>query len=190
MESYKTPFDFNKFYTLQNIDEVSGWDGYIDTEGNFYITKPNSIDYWMGSFNLHADFADDYLTIVKGIDSISSVIREEIKSGKIKDDCLYGAKDYLVHVLGWVSIGHSNITDEVYTCVPSEEYCGLKPTEIQKQVALKLYEINSYDMRDYFYKFDGIMPEYTEEDIKRLNRMYGIEDEEVEVVEDDFLSGE
>jgi hypothetical protein len=172
--SYEYSFDFNDFLTLENIEEAKDWDGYIDPKGRFFRTKPNYSDYWMGSFNLHKDFAYDYLREIEKIDDVDEAIKEGLKTGKIKDDWLNGAKDYIVHVLGWVSIGHSNITEEVYTCVPQQQYCGLKPNEIQKRIALKIYEMNNYDMKDYFYRFDGIVPELDEEEIQRINRQYGV----------------
>jgi len=155
--SYEYSFDFNDFLTLENIEEAKDWDGYIDPKGRFFRTSNKKIDY-----------------AIEKIDDVDEAIKEGLKTGKIKDDWLNGAKDYIVHVLGWVSIGHSNITEEVYTCVPQQQYCGLKPNEIQKRIALKIYEMNNYDMKDYFYRFDGIVPELDEEEIQRINRQYGV----------------
>lgn len=60
------------------------WDGYIDPNGAFHGTRPGSIMYYLGSHNLHEDWADVYLK------------DEVVKSGR--------AKDTLVDKHGWVSM--------------------------------------------------------------------------------------
>jgi len=176
MDNYNSQFNFQEYFTLKNIEDVIGWDGYIDPKGRFYLTKPNNANYWNGSYNLHADFADDYLRIIKKINDIDYTIKEGIKNGRIKDSFLMGAKDYLVNVLGWVSIGYSNYQNEVYTCVPVENYCGLKPTKQQKEIAFKLYQLNNYDMDDYYFKFEGKIIELSNEEIQNINK-FKLEDE-------------
>jgi hypothetical protein len=174
---YKSDFNFDMKFTLETLGDYAHWDGYITPDGCFYTTKPSYTDYWNGSYNCHQDFADDYVYCVLGNEEIDSTVKELVKQleERNKDEWyrINGAKDYVVEFLGWVSIGHSNMTGEVYTCVPHKEYFGHKVTEIQKKIALEIYQANKYNMKDYFWKFDGISPygdePLSEEEIKLID---------------------
>jgi hypothetical protein len=139
-------------FTINEIEDVLDWNVYITPDGFIYPTKPNYCDYYHGSFNCHRDFAEQYCEEILGITDMHQAIKEANSENKY----MYGAQDYLIHVKGWVSIGVSNLTGNVYVSVP---YNHKTLTEIQKQIAFKFYEHNEFDMKDYYLKFDGILPD-------------------------------
>ena len=163
---YKSEFDFDLKLTLETLGDYAHWDGYITPDGYFLPTKPSHTDYWNGSYFCHRDYADDYIYCVLGNEDIDKTIRESERKvqEKYKSEMYYlnGIQDYVIEYLGWVSIGHSNLTKKVYSNVPHRDYFGHQVTEIQKKIALEIYKANDYAMDDYFLTFDEISPIETE----------------------------
>jgi hypothetical protein len=117
--------DYN--YDLNPVKEItSGWEGFIDVEGKFYQTKPIGMSYWNDSANCHDDFACEYL-------SYNNVTDYEDE------------KDYMVYTLRWVVYGHLISNGNVHVERPEG-----KLTKAQEDTLMKLFELNSDDMKEYF----------------------------------------
>jgi hypothetical protein len=121
------------FEPVEKLDDCVGWDGYIDPKGNFYKTKPRGTAWYMGSANLHAEFAGAYLEHIDGA-----------YAANMKD-----AKDYLVNELGWISYGCLILLGmEVYIEAPSRR-SKHKVTAEQKKKLRELFFLNKDDMKIY-----------------------------------------
>jgi hypothetical protein len=133
-------FDFNP---VKDLKDCKGWDGYIDPYGNFYKTKPRGATFYMGSANLHAEFADAYLEHTKE---------------KYKDD----GKDYLVYNLKWISYGFLILTgNECYVMTPHNKK---DITKAQKDKLFSLFQLNGDDMQLYFDSVEDL----TDDDISLI----------------------
>jgi hypothetical protein len=78
-----------QFYISEESKKVfylKEWDGYISPDGIFYALKPTGINYWDSSFNIHEDWADQYIEM--HCDGVSTLC----------------PKDYMVDSLGWIAV--------------------------------------------------------------------------------------
>lgn len=185
LKDYEPTFDFNEVYTIDNIEEKKGWDGYIDRDGKFYPTKPTLYESWNGSCNLHSDYADEYLYFIEKIDP-DEVIRHLEKEGKITGWRLRGPKDYVVNIMGWVSMGYSRFMGN-FVVVPEPEYNNMVLTQAQKDLAKKMYEMNGFEMADYYRKFEDKEVELTPSELAELEQwkaLYSDEEEGITAAEE------
>lgn len=139
----------NKDTSKEDLDRVNKWDGWIDREGKFYPTKPRYAQNWMGSSNLHRDWADEYVGYELQADP-DDEIRKLEEEGKLERRELSGCKDYIVHVAGWVSFGYSLFFNgRVYLQTPNPDYVGVRVTKEQVEAVRMVLELNGDDMGVY-----------------------------------------
>jgi hypothetical protein len=114
-----------------NINDIeSGWDGFIDKEGNFYKTKPIGAGWYNGTANCHMEFAIQYL-----------------KEQGIKVD--KDEKDYMINTMGWCDYGHYVLSGRGVAVQKPK-----KLTKEQEKTLFKLFELNKDDMTYYFNLLD------------------------------------
>lgn len=122
-------FDNSDFDTAPiNINNIkSGWDGFIDPQGNFYQTKPIGSTWYNGTANCHMEFAIQYLK------------EKSIKIDR-KDE-----KDYLIKVMGWCDYAHFILLGSgVHVNKPK------KLTREQEKTLFKLFELNEDNLNEYY----------------------------------------
>lgn len=121
------------FEPIKDEKEWKEWDGYIDLEGRFFQTKPSMVDYFMGSYNCHAEWAEVYLEN-KNINYLEG------------DNLRDTAQDYLVEVMGWVSVGFMSSMEEPHLCFEKSW------TKHQENTLFKIFQLNEWDMK-WYYKY-------------------------------------
>jgi hypothetical protein len=130
-----------------DLDEMKGWNGYIDTKGNFYRTKPIGVLYYNSSANVHDDWGEAFM-LRHGYNS--SDLPREVKIGT-ETERIYGGKDWLVHGEAWISctFGSEFISLSETICIMYKGYDTRNINSAQKNTLLQLFQINNLPMECY-----------------------------------------
>jgi hypothetical protein len=106
------------------------WDGYISPDGIFYALKPTGINYWDSSFNIHEDWADQYIEM--HCDGVSTLC----------------PKDYMVDSLGWIAVTFELLTmSSPVICTPENKK---RITKEQKEILFLMFSLRELDMIYYY----------------------------------------
>jgi len=138
---YLSVFELNPAKT---DEEIIGWNGYVDLEGNFYKTKPLGISYYNGSSNLHRDWADAYMLSIGYEDY--EIPKNVIINGQTQH--IYGCQDWLVYGEGWVSCTFDSECVGIHLNIKG--YNSKYLTKAQKEILFKIFKLNNFPMEDYY----------------------------------------
>lgn len=139
--SIAPPVAFNLTDYKIELHESKGWNLYMDTEGILYKTNRRTDT---SATNSHTAFASEYLNNACKINVDKSIQDLQLS------ESLQGSKDYLIHILGWVSFGYFTVTQGVYIQAPNPKYYGKSITRRQSEILLSLFEINGDDLTVYY----------------------------------------
>lgn len=157
-------------FSIDKLNKVKGYDGFIDPEGNFY--KVCERDRLVAA---HDHFAEVFV-LFKYNDDINEKYKKFQKLKSKYSNIRLAPKDILINLYGFVNYEHIN-SGYVEITPPEKEYLGFELTDAQFNTITELLVINkdkSESIIKMYQKYYGIELENKFEKTLNLDKAYSI----------------
>ena len=157
-------------FSIDKLNKVKGYDGFIDPEGNFY--KVCERDRLVAA---HDHFAEVFV-LFKYNDDINEKYKKFQKLKSKYSNIRLAPKDILINLYGFVNYEHIN-SCYVEITPPEKEYSGLELTNAQFNTITELMIINkdkSESLIRMYQKYYGIEMKMHQEKTLTLDKVYNI----------------